>query len=231
MKDMRGQQRHGTLVAIRSLFTWAMAEGVLTDNPAKEVKVNGSKHPIVFPLPSESLVKSAATLTIHARLVIALAGIHAARTGAIRALQLDDIDMTNRTLTVGNHTRPLDDLTGDLFAEWLEYRNDQWPDTANQHVMLNRVNALHFGPVSNRFIRRAIADLPFTIDDLRIDRQLEEALTHGPDSVHLMNMFGISEASAYRYSGNARQLLERPFEAQYVGTQRPRQDLNLRPLD
>ncbi|MFE9642789.1 hypothetical protein ACFYO0_01230 [Streptomyces sp. NPDC006365] len=47
-----------------------------------------------------------------------------------------------------------------------------------------------------------------TLDRLRVDRWLEEALNRGPDPMHLAAVFGISTASAIRYAQAARQILE-----------------------
>jgi hypothetical protein len=47
-----------------------------------------------------------------------------------------------------------------------------------------------------------------------MDRQLEEALVHGPDPLHLAVVFGVSEKTAIRYAAAARQLLTTPIEEQ-----------------
>lgn len=49
-----------------------------------------------------------------------------------------------------------------------------------------------------------------TLARLHMDRQLEEALLHGPDLLHLAEVFGLSEKTAIRYSNFARRLRERP---------------------
>lgn len=46
-----------------------------------------------------------------------------------------------------------------------------------------------------------------------MDRQLEEALTHGPDPLHLAVVFGLDEKTAIRYASSARQLLQTHIEA------------------
>lgn len=46
-----------------------------------------------------------------------------------------------------------------------------------------------------------------TLERLRVDRQLEEALTHGPDPLHLAEVFGLDEKTAMRYADSARALL------------------------
>ncbi|WP_063041807.1 hypothetical protein [Nocardia pseudovaccinii] len=45
-----------------------------------------------------------------------------------------------------------------------------------------------------------------TLERLRIDRELEEAITCGADPLHLSVMFGISDTNAIRWATNARQL-------------------------
>lgn len=46
-----------------------------------------------------------------------------------------------------------------------------------------------------------------TLERLRVDRQLDEAMTHGPDPLHLAEVFGLDEKTAMRYADSARQLL------------------------
>jgi hypothetical protein len=49
----------------------------------------------------------------------------------IRELQVDDIDLGNRRLTIADRNRPLDDLTRQMILEWLDYRRSRWAGTAN----------------------------------------------------------------------------------------------------
>ncbi|MFJ1550717.1 hypothetical protein [Streptomyces sp. NPDC088246] len=51
-----------------------------------------------------------------------------------------------------------------------------------------------------------------TLERLRVDRQLEEALAHGPDPLHLAEVFGLDEKTAMRYAESARALLEQAAE-------------------
>ncbi len=51
-----------------------------------------------------------------------------------------------------------------------------------------------------------------TLNQIRMDRQLEEALTHGPDALHLAAVFGISERAAIRYANAAKAFLESALE-------------------
>jgi hypothetical protein len=141
-----------------------------------------------------------------------LAAIHAARPKAIRELLLDDIDLGNHRLIIAGHARPLDEYTRQAILDWLDYRRSRWPNTANPHLILSQQSALETGPVSKVWITNALRGLTATLERLRVDRQLEEALTHGPDPLHLATVFGINEKTAIRYATTARQLLQTPLE-------------------
>jgi integrase len=146
-------------------------------------------------------------------LVLALAAVHAARPGAIRRLQLDDLDIGNRRLTIDGRVRPLDELTLRAALEWLHHRRYRWPDTANPHLLINKRTALETGPVSkNSVATTALHGQTATIERLRIDRRLEEALVHGPDPLHLAEVFGLAEKTAIRYADSARALLSQAAE-------------------
>jgi integrase len=160
-------------------------------------------------LPSDIVVD---TVTAAVRpadpLILALAFIHAARPGAIRALQLEDVDQANRRLTIGGHARPLDDLTMRALLNWLDYRRTRWPTTANPHLLVNVHSAMFFGPVSYQWLTSAFRGEHYAkLDQLRIDRTLDEALAYPGDPLHLAAMFGITDTTAIRYTESARQLL------------------------
>lgn len=145
-------------------------------------------------------------------LLVALAAVHAARSKAIRELLLDDIDLGNRRLTIAGKTRPLDDLTHRLLARWLDYRRTRWPNTANPHLVINQQTAHKLTPVSAHWIGNGFRGQHANLERLRVDRQLEEALTHGPDPLHLAVVFGLDQKTAIRYATSARQLLQTPIE-------------------
>ncbi len=206
---LRGQRRETTLVALRSLFAWAKKNGAIFRDPAAPIKVGRLEHPVWQPLRREEIDATIeAARTPHARLTVCLAAVHAARQGAIRALTLDDVDLGNQRLTIAGLERPLDDLTQRLLRQWLDYRQMRWPNTANQHLLITSHSALGHKPVSAPWINAVLRGLTTTIERLRIDRQLEEALTSGADPLHLAVVFDIDETTAIRYATSARQLLQ-----------------------
>ena|SRR5258705_11513719 len=93
-----------------------------------------------------------------------------------------------------------------------EYRRQRWPNTANPHLLVSRDSALGHGPVSHTWIRN-LRHLPATLERLRIDRQLDEAMVTGGDPLHLAEVFGISDTTAVRYAVNARKLLQGAHDA------------------
>jgi integrase len=223
LTTLRGQQRQITLVALRSLFAWAKRDGVVFANPTNRIPVGQVEPGVLQPLTSAQIARTAAAaITPQARVFVVLAAVHAARPGAVRALRLTDVDLGNRRLTVAGRTRPLDEFTYQVLLGWLAHRRQSWPNTANPHLMINAMTAVNSRSVSHVWANRTLQGLPATFERLRIDRQLEEALTCGPDPLHLAEVFGLDPKTAIRYANSARQLLERPHEATSVGSSRTR---------
>jgi integrase len=208
LAGLRGDPRRDALAALRSLFTWAKRDGVVFANPATRIRIGARTLPVWQPLTTGEITSAVQSATTpQARLCVALAAVHAARPGQIRALLTSDVDLGDSRITIAGRPRPLDDLTRRLLTEWLDGRRDRWPRTANPHLLISRESALHHGPVSAMWIRD-LRGLPATLERLRIDRQLEEALACDGDPLHLAAVFGIDTSTAIRYAANARQLLE-----------------------
>ncbi|GAB3436376.1 hypothetical protein [Actinophytocola sediminis] len=117
ISGLRGEARRSTVTALRSLFRWARRNGITFRNPATGLRLGKRDYPVWQPLaPTDIAAAVAAATTQHARVFIALAAIHAARPGQIRALQLNDVDPASRRLRIAGHERPLDDLTHHVCA-------------------------------------------------------------------------------------------------------------------
>lgn len=80
------------------------------------------------------------------------------------------------------------------------------------HLLITQKTAVELGPAGKLWTTRATRNLTTTLERLRADRQLEEALTHWPDPLHLPLVFGMDEKTAIRYANSARQLLEPPAD-------------------
>jgi hypothetical protein len=68
------------------------------------------------------------------------------------------------------------------------------------------------------WVNQILRGLTGTLERIRIDRQLEEALTHRADPLHLAAVFDLHESTAIRYAASARQLLEEPHETHPSGS-------------
>ena len=146
------------------------------------------------------------------RLVVALAAVQAARPGAIRGLTLDDLDLPNRRITLAGHAQRLGDLAHQALRAWLDDRRAHWPHTPNRHVLISPRTALGTGPVSRTYLHRHLLGDTVDLERIRSDRVLHEALTVGPDPLHLALVFNLSHTAASRYASVARHLLDGPLE-------------------
>ncbi len=94
---------------------------------------------------------------------------------------------------------------------WLEYRRATWPDTASRHVLVSRISALGTRPVSPDYLERHQPH-GISLERIRRDRILQEALATGADPLHLALVFNIDHTNAMAYAHAARNLLGSPAE-------------------
>jgi site-specific recombinase XerD len=222
-EPLHGSLRRQTLTALRSLFGHANKTGTIFRDPTRGVRDGQRPLILIQPLqPAEIDQAASAALTPAARLAVALAAIHAARPKTIRELHLGDIDLGNRRLVIAGRARPLDDLTASLLLAWLQHRRQRWPGTANTHLILNQQTAMTTRAVSENWLTQSCRGLTATLERLRVDRQLEEALTCGADPLHLAAVFGIDDTTAIKYAAIARQLQETAAEQHPQAPANPR---------
>jgi hypothetical protein len=216
LDELTGYRRSNLLVSLRSLFAFAKKTRTIFRNPTRGIRVGQHPYGLAQPLGQDDVDQAAeAATTPAARLVLMLAAVHAARVGAIRALLLEDVDLGNRRLTIAGRTRSIDEFSHQILLEWLDHRRARWPDTANPHLLINQMSAHGTGPISTIcFAKSKLRGKAATLERLRVDRQLEEALAHGPDPLHLAAVFGLDPKTAIRYAENARALLATTIEEQ-----------------
>ncbi len=209
--ELHGPQRHHTLSVIRSLFRHCKKNRTIFRDPAARLRVGEQPRKLTIPLGDADIdgAVRAATKPLD-RLILAPAAIHAARPKAIRELQLDDVDLGNRRLTIAGRSRPLDDLTHQVLLAWLTHRRTRWPNTANPHLLINQQTAMETGPVSKVHLTDSFRGQAATLERLRVQRQLDEALAVGPDPLHLAAVFGLDPKTAIRYAESACALIVSP---------------------
>jgi hypothetical protein len=224
---LRGHHRHQVAVALRSLTRHCKKTGLIFTDPAARIRTPHRAEPVILPLqPAQIGAATRAAVTPAARLALGLAAVHAARPETIRALALGDIDLGNRRITIAGQSRPLDELTQNLILTWLDHRRGRWPDTASPYLIINNQTAMSPRPVSENWLTTAFRGLDATLERLRVDRQLDEALSAGPDPLHLAAVFGLDDTTAIRYATAARQILDTAAEHHDPGsppTQGPEQ--------
>jgi len=224
---LHGSLRRQTLTALRSLFGHAKKTGAIFRDPTRGVRDPQRPLILIQPLqPAEIDQATSAAVTPAARLAVALAAVHAARPKTIRELHLDDIDLGSRRLVIAGSARPLGDLTASLLLAWLQHRGRRWPGTANPHLIINQQTAMTTRAVSENWLTGSCRGLTATLERLRVDRQLEEALTCGADPLHLAAVFGIDDTTAIKYATIARQLLQTASEQHGPSSSREPEDQN-----
>jgi integrase len=210
---LRGHERRKTLTALRSLTRHRKKKGLIFADPAARIRSTPRPGTMILPLPAERISSATgAAVTPAARLTLALAAVHALRPEAIRHLALGDIDLQNRRITIGGQSRPLDDLTRKLITEWLAWRRKRWPHSSSPFLLVDNQTAMTTRPVSENWLTEPFRGLGVTLEQPRVDRQLDEALTAGPDPLHLAAVFGLGGETAIRHASAARHLLASPAE-------------------
>jgi hypothetical protein len=208
-----GYARGHTLSSPRLMFGYLHRRGIVFHDPTTRLSIRRPPRKPLLPLCVQDYQDASATAhSPQARLVLALAAVHAARRHNIRLLRLDAVDLAQRRLTIGTISRHLDELTHQAFLDYLHHRRQRWPHTANPHVLISTHTALDQRPISTYTIGVEFRGLRASLERLRQDRQLDEALIHGPDPLHLAVVFGISHTTASHYARAAQQLLETDAE-------------------
>lgn len=207
LDQLRGYRRNNAVKALRSLFRFTKKHGLVFSNPTVGLKASSAEHGLIPMTDAEIRAVELLAVRPAGRLVIALAAEHAARTDTIRHLTLDDVDLPNRRIPLAGHNQRLGQLTHRALRSSLDHRRATWPTTPNRHVIVSAKTALGTGPVGKPFIRFSLGRNGFTVDRIRVDRILHQALTAGPDPLHLSLVFHLSHHTASRYAAAARQLL------------------------
>jgi integrase len=212
LEPMHGYQRNNTIHALRSLFRFAKKRGLVFTNPTTGVKARRID-PSMVPMTDDEIhcIEQLAQRPPD-RLAVALAAEHAARTGAIRNLLLTDIDRPNGRIAIAGHNQRLGALASRALTAWLDYRRDTWPHSPNPHLIISAKTAYGTEPVSMLFLRFQLGRNGFSIERIRADRILHEALTAGPDPLHLMLVFNLDHSTALRYATVAEHLLNDQLE-------------------
>jgi integrase len=204
-----GSPRVQALIALRSLFRYLRGKRRVFRNPTARLRPGPARTAVLIPLEDTNYQRAAgAAATPEHRLALILAAVLAVRPAGIAGLELDDIDLGGRRVTVSGQQRHLDDFAYKVISDYLDYRRSRWPGTANPHVLVSQQTAHDTRPVTSYYLSRLFKGHGISLDRMRTDRWLEEALSRGPDPLHLAAVLGISSNTAMRYARAARLILE-----------------------
>ena len=199
LDPLRGHQLRTTTVAVRSLFRFARKRGLVFANPAARLTAADPGGSLLPMTDAEIRAVGQAATSPAQRLIVALAAVHAARWAAIRDLTLDDLDLPSRRLTIAGHQR-LGELTCRALPAWLDHRRATWPRTPSRHVLISAQTAFGSGPVTRSYLTWNLKRHGVSIERIRRDRVLHEALTARADPLHLALVFGLSHTTASKYT-------------------------------
>lgn len=211
-------------VGVRSLFGFCHRDRRLFANPTARMRWGARPRPQLLPLTEADYQRVAAhARTPIQRAVLILASVHGLRPHAIRHLRLDDVDLGGAQLHLPSTLtspepppapssrsglrQPLGPISLDALGAWLRERHRRWPLSANPHLLVTDFSAPTTAVMSVYTLRQMFVGSGVTLDRLRRDRFLEEALTYGPDPLHLAAVFGSCPATAVEYSEHAKRLL------------------------
>jgi hypothetical protein len=140
------------------------------------------------------------------------AGSRLLRVTPQEAVRGDLVTDPSRRISIAGHRQPLGELTRNALPAWLDYRRATWPDTANRHVLITRKSALGTGPVSASYLADYLGrhQRGISLEHIRRDRILHEALATGADPLHLALVLNIDHTNAMAYANAARNLLTGP---------------------
>lgn len=212
LEPLRGWRRRNTIAALRSLFRFAKKHRAIFTNPTTRLKAENIDRALV-PM-TDAEIRAIEQIAVHPaqRLIISLLAVHAARPAAIQNLLLEEVDLPNRRITLAEHRQRLGEMTYRTLRAWLDHRRATWPHTPNRHILTSNATALGVEPISKSYFQYHLRDQGIQPERIRGDRILHEALTVGPDPLHLALIFNLSHTTASRYSTIAQRLLNGQLE-------------------
>jgi integrase len=212
LKPLGGWPRRTTISALRSLFRFAKKRRLIFTDPTARLKSEDIDRHLLPMTDDEIHAVEQLAVRPAQRLIIALLAVHAARPASIQHLTLEDVDLPNRRITLAGHPHRLGEMTAQTLRTWLDHRRATWPHSPNQHVLISGKTALGPQPVSKTYFKWHLRDHGIHPERIRADRILHEALTVGPDPLHLSLVFSLSHTTASRYVRVAEHLLGDPTE-------------------
>jgi len=185
---------------------------IVFHNPTARL-ANPDGHRSLLPM-SEAEIRAieVCIVTPAQRLVVALAAVHAVGSSTIRHLALTDLDLPNRRIMLDGVAQPLGSFVYRALCGWMQYRHHTWPHTPNRHLIISRSSAHGVGAVGRTYLTDHLLPASVTLEPIRSDRVLHEALSVCPDPLHLSLVFNLAQTAADRYAPFARAVLNEQLD-------------------
>ncbi|MFN3254304.1 MAG: hypothetical protein ACE37B_11140 [Ilumatobacter sp.] len=194
---VEGINRHGTGLALRSLFGVLKARRLVFVNPTARISTGADTDKPKTPA-DLALIDAALNDPNSARAAVAaLAIYHGLNTGQLRNIRL--IDLYDRRLHIGTRTIPLAAPVHGRIDAYLADRARRWPRAINPHLFIHFRNHQRLEPVGGRWMKTTV-DYPGGVNALRRDRILHEAEATGGDTRRLCDLFGLSITAASKFT-------------------------------
>jgi len=186
---LRPGSRPRTLTVVRQFCRWARARRLILVDPTREITIRQRRG---FTGTTLSITRQRELFTRwttdqhahpHAALTGLLALLHGASNQEIRALTIDDIDLTTGTLQIGSrpHPTPLDPMTRDAIIRCLEHRRGV--RSSNPHVMVTRATKSGTRPPSPAYVCHVLDPVGLAPRHLRVTHLAELANSMDPKLV------------------------------------------------
>jgi len=162
MLSLTPQARHQQTYVLRQFFAWVKGQRLLLIDPAKALRLGpqpGFVGVLLQPARQRALLRRWTRDDVHPyeRIIGLLARLHAASNQEIRALNLHDINATDRTIALGRRPfpSPIDPTTWAAVQASLQHRSQL--QTLNPHLLVTATTRTRSCPADGSYLTQMLA--------------------------------------------------------------------------
>jgi len=189
-----GPPRFSAASALRSIFKTLRAHRAVFRDPTLHIRLGANFYRTIVPGDLAAIRESLHSSDVTTAALTAMLAFHALRSGQLRALNCTDI--RDGRLHLEGRVIPLAEPVRTRLASYLDYRAEQWPNTANPHLFIHIHTAGGVKPASNKWIATKIGT---SARSIRTDRIIQEVRATGGDVRRICDMFGLTVHGAAPY--------------------------------